>query len=582
MLSLNELYNKFFQEAIGEIKGILTPDELSLNRENSPSLLLQVVEEKLRNDQFYLAVLGQFKRGKSTFINALLEEGLLPTGVIPLTSVVTVLHYGPETLIQVIYRDQRTEEVSRERLFDIITEKGNPGNELKVDYVKIAYPSPFLEQGLVLADTPGVGSLQKANTTETLAYLPRIDAAVFLLSADQPLNTEEVNFLRQSSQIIPHLFFVLNKMDLVRPEELRESLDYCQTMLEKDFPSTKIYPVSSRQSLEGSSEQSGILLLKQEIEEFLHQKGQAIELQGNVGRIHRVITQLKETDNLQKKAYLLSEQELANSLQKFKELEVKVREVKEDFKHILYGESQSVLQYLTQQVEQFRLEKSHQLSREIYGRFHEKAEIEEIESFALQRLIEILEAWRPELTEVVAVRTRNLLQRLDRQAREIAQNISKAGGEVLRTEVSLQLPEPRLTQKSSLEYFVEKEIGLIPFGLENLLSPFPWSVRKGITLNKVTERMERLLDRNCGRIRVDVSERLAITTQEFFRVWEDELERIIRIIRLAIDHGIRLKQDEAAHGLWQSKIQQREEVFQKIQEKLEGILEGLDKVKRFD
>jgi len=70
------------------------------------------VEDKLKEDNFFLAVLGQFKRGKSTFINAILEDEILPTGVVPLTSAVLTIHYAPEVSIEVTYKTRQLEKIS--------------------------------------------------------------------------------------------------------------------------------------------------------------------------------------------------------------------------------------------------------------------------------------------------------------------------------------------------------------------------------------------------------------------------------------------------------------------------------------
>ncbi|MGO9687612.1 MAG: dynamin family protein, partial [Syntrophobacteraceae bacterium] len=84
---------------------------------------------KLEEEAFNLVVLGQFKRGKSTFINALLGENILPTAIVPLTSVVTILRYGPKLKVEVKYLDGRLEEIDLVGLPAFITERENPQNK---------------------------------------------------------------------------------------------------------------------------------------------------------------------------------------------------------------------------------------------------------------------------------------------------------------------------------------------------------------------------------------------------------------------------------------------------------------------
>lgn len=92
----------------------------------------------------------------------------MPTGVIPLTSVVTILRWGPKISARVIYRDGHSEPISLDSLTQFVTERANPGNRLGVSRVEIAFPSDFLQRGIVLVDTPGVGSIQEAKTRATL------------------------------------------------------------------------------------------------------------------------------------------------------------------------------------------------------------------------------------------------------------------------------------------------------------------------------------------------------------------------------------------------------------------------------
>ena len=102
---------------------------------------LQRLVDKLRTNRFNLVVLGAFKRGKSTLINALLGEAVLPTAIVPLTSVVTIIGYGEQLDIRVHFQNGQTRQIAQKELVDYITEKGNPKNQKGVREVEIAYPS---------------------------------------------------------------------------------------------------------------------------------------------------------------------------------------------------------------------------------------------------------------------------------------------------------------------------------------------------------------------------------------------------------------------------------------------------------
>jgi hypothetical protein len=104
------------------------------------------LERKLASNQLHLAVLGQMKRGKSSFINALMGEEILPTGVLPVTAVITEIKYGlvPEAVI--LYSTGAREPVDPETLADYITESGNSGNKKQVASVKRRAIEQLLKQ----------------------------------------------------------------------------------------------------------------------------------------------------------------------------------------------------------------------------------------------------------------------------------------------------------------------------------------------------------------------------------------------------------------------------------------------------
>lgn len=151
---------------------------------------LGALKQRLEEKRFHLAVLGQFKRGKSTLLNALLGDDVLPTSVIPLTSIPTFVEYGPELKAKVVMQSSEDGEVFAgesacqlaEFLSDYVTEERNPSNRRGVRDVEVEHPSPILRRGVVLIDTPGIGSTFRHTTEATLNFLPQCDAALFIVS----------------------------------------------------------------------------------------------------------------------------------------------------------------------------------------------------------------------------------------------------------------------------------------------------------------------------------------------------------------------------------------------------------------
>jgi GTP-binding protein EngB required for normal cell division len=166
--------------------------------------------------RFNVAVMGQFKRGKSTLINALLARDLLPTDVAPVTTAITAVEHGPRERATVRFEDGREEEIGVETIRLYVSEEENPGNRKGVRVVRIELPAPLLASGMRLVDTPGVGSVFASNAEVTRSFLPRIDVAVVVLGSDPPISGEELALVKAASPDAGRICFVLNKADRVR------------------------------------------------------------------------------------------------------------------------------------------------------------------------------------------------------------------------------------------------------------------------------------------------------------------------------------------------------------------------------
>ena len=172
-----------------------------------------------------VAVVGEFKRGKSSLINALLGRQVLPVGVLPLTAVPTVLERGQEGLL-VEYADGRRERHPLDRIARFVTEDANPANTLGVARVTAQLHAPLLDEGVRLVDTPGVGSVHDHNTRTTDVYLPSLDAAVLVAAADPPISKAERAFLERVAEHAVRLFVVLNKADYLHPDDLERTVAF--------------------------------------------------------------------------------------------------------------------------------------------------------------------------------------------------------------------------------------------------------------------------------------------------------------------------------------------------------------------
>jgi GTP-binding protein EngB required for normal cell division/uncharacterized protein YukE len=190
---------------------------------------------RMEDNNLEVALFGRVSSGKSSLLNVLLGTDVLPVGVNPITAVPTKLRYGPALRAAVTYGDGRSEIVPIDELADLVTEKGNPGNLRNVARAIVEVPSRRLKQGIVLVDTPGLGSLARKGAAETMAYLPVCDLALLLIDAGATLNDEDIGTLRLLYETgIPSLV-LLSKSDLLAEGDLHRTITYIEEQLRQEL-----------------------------------------------------------------------------------------------------------------------------------------------------------------------------------------------------------------------------------------------------------------------------------------------------------------------------------------------------------
>jgi small GTP-binding protein len=207
---------------------------------------------RLAEDKFNLLVVGRFSRGKSTLMNALLGGDLLPTGIVPLTSVITTVRYGSRKQVVLHFNGRSmNREVPLAQLAEYVTQQSNPGNVKDLAYAEIELPVEILRRGFFFVDSPGLGSSIAENTQTTERFLPEADAFVLVTSYDSPLSEEEDRILHRIRITNKRLFVVLNKQDTVSAEDRQEALAFVAERLKRfSFSETpQVFSLSARQAL---------------------------------------------------------------------------------------------------------------------------------------------------------------------------------------------------------------------------------------------------------------------------------------------------------------------------------------------
>lgn len=217
--------------------------------------------EKLRLGIFRLVVVGEIKRGKSSFINALLgEPDLLPTDDNVATSTVYKIAYGEQKSYRVFFAPTDPDrpndvpppqDIAQDELATYGTEIGNPHNEKGVDFIAAQLPNPLLKQGLAIVDTPGLGGLFAEHAAITWRYVPDADAVFFVLDSVEAVASQpEMDALARLREMTPFLFFVQTKTDKENKEKWqawqRRNLEIISETLNTEPDKIIYFPVANR------------------------------------------------------------------------------------------------------------------------------------------------------------------------------------------------------------------------------------------------------------------------------------------------------------------------------------------------
>ncbi len=543
------------------------------------------LRDKILRNRFNLVVVGQFKRGKTTLINALLGTDLLPTAVIPLTSIVTVIEYGRDIEVTVFFNNGRTERILPEELAEYVTEKGNPRNEKEVAEVLIRYPSEYLKDGVRLIDTPGVGSVYQHNTEVAYEYLPRSDATVFLVSVDQPLSKAEIDFLKDVRQYADRIFFLLNKADYLSPDELEESVEFTLFTLREEagFDSPELYTVSARLCLDGKlkgSEEllarSNMPLFEDRLRRFLIEEKGMILLRSVSNNLKRVVSEAILKTELQIKAIMAPMEEIEAKLRAFEDRLREIEMEKRDFEILLDGEKKRIL---TEILDPDLDEARSQLREELLPRFEEFYQKnrglspgrlrKELGSFIGQSVRQYYSIFRKNEDTRISIAFEKVAERLQSKINLIVDELLRYSSELFDLTFERFTAEAFWRMESSFYFKFKDEPLMIEMLGEALTSLMPRFISNRVIYKNMKKYLLEMIERQSGRIRWDFVDRLQKSQREFRWQMMERIDETTKGIRDAIKKGL----DYREKGSEELDVRQREmlEELKKLQDVKERI-----------
>lgn len=544
------------------------------------------LEKRLDEGRFHLAVLGQVKRGKSTLLNALLGEDVLPTAVVPLTAIPTFIQYGTERSLRVRYHDNRPDAVIKgeplkwlqKQLAGFVTEDANPKNIKGVREVEITHPAAILRD-VVLIDTPGIGSTFRHNTEVTMNFLPQCDAALFMVSADPPITEVEVAFLSEIRTRVAQLFFILNKVDYLTDEDRNAALEFYRTVLTRDAgidPKDRIFAISARKGLQAKDtdnarlwEESGLAEVSDHLIAFLaHEKNRV--LKEAIGRkTFDVLNDVSLQMGLEIRALELPLSELESRLTLFDQ---KIAETKKQRIHaqdILSGDHKRLYEHLEKYIKDQRIPLREHLTKIADDAI--TAAPANPEQAALQAVAEATPVWfERELGRISSMegeQVATVLKSHEERANDLIESIRKGAADLF--EIPYHAPKAgevyRMVRKPYwVEHVWESTFSPVPSAvIERVL---PKSLREQRAKSRMKKQIEMLVTRNLENLRYETLQ----SVDAAFREFSSDLDENLRLTTEATHgaaHAVLAKRKEHA-GMNAKRLDE----LKKAAEEIQGVM----------
>ncbi|HEY8076705.1 MAG TPA: dynamin family protein [Labilithrix sp.] len=272
--------------------------------------------KKMEEDRFHLVVVGEFNHGKTTFVNALLGESVLPVGVTPTTAAIHHLKYSDAPEATVVFQSGKRESIpfGDTKRFSV----GGGTSVDEVDYLEVGYPAALLKERILLVDTPGVNDLSLQRADITYSYIPRADAVLFLLDAGQILKESERQFLNDKllKNSRDKIVFVITKWDILNDDEKKEALAYARTQLATLVKDPVVFPISAETALQGGGmDKSGMPELLHHLTNFLLEERGRILLDNALGEGVNVASLLARGLDARRRSLSMKTEELARRIQ---------------------------------------------------------------------------------------------------------------------------------------------------------------------------------------------------------------------------------------------------------------------------
>jgi GTP-binding protein EngB required for normal cell division/uncharacterized coiled-coil protein SlyX len=375
-------------------------------------------------------VVGEFNHGKTTFVNALLGQRVLPVGVTPTTAVIHNIEWAetPRAAVCFASGERKPLEFSEIGSFAV----NSAASHDAVDSLVVGYPSALLEKGVVLVDTPGVNDLSRQRADITYEYIPKSDAVLFVVDAGQPVKDSERAFLQEKllKQSRDKIVFVVAKKDIWDASEEAEAVAYVKGELGKLVKDPVVFAISAERALDGRAEESGMPELAAHLARFLAEERGRILLDNALGEGLSAGVMLKKGIDARRRAGSMSREELTRRIGLLEQdLAGQSRTIAER-RAAIREEVAAVKAWVGRDLEHFTDDVIRQLPAVI-----DSASAEEVRMHLGAFLEKTFTAWAQQETGEIAAALETLAERTIALVREDARDTAKRLSETLGTDV---------------------------------------------------------------------------------------------------------------------------------------------------
>ncbi len=484
--------------------------------------VLHALAQRVRRHEFRLAVAGQFKRGKSTVINALVGRRLLPADVLPLTSVPTLVGQGPRDHVSVALQTGATLSIPLEELPEFATETHNPGNVRGVQHIAVEIPDPMPVNNLWLVDLPGIGSTVAANSRIAYASLDMADAAVFVTGVDPPLTEQESRFLDNLSHRVPRVFVVQNKRDLFAEGDWRRALAFNADQVAAVLGPTAIFGVSAWGALEAKLHHdtsylraSGWAEFESALVTFFRHDRQRVWQASVAAKVGSAVRPVLEALAVREAVLGAPVEHLRDRLRHVEQRAAEVHRARDDAGVLLRRDLARELQALDRRLAAWAAETCSSLSERLAelataGAQHRQAASDPLWKAAADAAARQLAAEEVAWRAWWQARLDQLTQMGDRLAKDIHQAYEEEWGVQWSVSSALVLPRPEIALRLS----AVDRASFFPDVSDSILGLMPARIRRRMVMTKTARRVWEVVDQLHGRVRQAVAGAADATANE--------------------------------------------------------------------